>query len=102
MTIDKSVLIDWMTGRLPQSDRFYIDYMRLHVGRQYREALIQLMTLATQEAASANELLAGRGEDNEPSDAPSSPFIRPRDLRSGRRILTWSDAAAAPSAPDSF
>ena len=37
------VMIEWMAGRLDVAHPFLVDYARLHVGRQYREALIQMI-----------------------------------------------------------
>ena len=37
------VLIEWMAGRLDPAHPFLLDYARLHVGRQYREALIRMI-----------------------------------------------------------
>ena len=37
------VLVEWMAGRLDLAHPFLLDYARLHVGRQYREALIRMI-----------------------------------------------------------
>ena len=37
------VLTEWMAGRLDPAHPFLLDYARLHVGRQYREALIRMI-----------------------------------------------------------
>jgi hypothetical protein len=37
------VLVEWMAGRLEPAHPFLLDYARLHVGRQYREALIRMI-----------------------------------------------------------
>ena len=37
------VMVEWMAGRLDVAHPFLVDYARLHVGRQYREALIQMI-----------------------------------------------------------
>ena len=43
VSVPRATLVDWISGRLPADEQFHVDYLRLHVGRQYRAALVALM-----------------------------------------------------------